>query len=82
LPRPSEWGEHEDALIVELDVILRLGVGTGRIQLGRVGAPEIEYVVADGPDPGSWTGLAGMVEGTREFLSTWENLRRTEEAAS
>jgi ketosteroid isomerase-like protein len=42
--------------------------------------PEIEYVVADGPEPGSWKGLAGMAEGWRaegwrEFLSTWEDLR-------
>ena len=24
--------------------------------------PEIEYVFADGPDPGAWTGLAEMAE--------------------
>jgi ketosteroid isomerase-like protein len=34
--------------------------------------PEIEFVIADGPAPGSWTGLAGMVEGWREFVSVWE----------
>jgi ketosteroid isomerase-like protein len=34
--------------------------------------PEIEYVIADGPSPGSWKGLAGMAEGWREFLSSWE----------
>jgi len=37
--------------------------------------PEIEYVIADGPDLHSWTGLAGMAEGYRYFLSTWENFR-------
>ena len=37
--------------------------------------PEIEFVVADGPTPGSWTGLAGMAEGWREFLSAWEEFR-------
>lgn len=37
--------------------------------------PEIEYVFADGPSPGSWTGLAGLAEGQRSFLSAWEELR-------
>jgi ketosteroid isomerase-like protein len=37
--------------------------------------PEIEYVIADGPNPGRWTGLAGLWEGFRHFLSTWEELR-------
>ena len=37
--------------------------------------PEIEYVFADGPTPGSWTGLAGMTEGWRDFLSAWEEYR-------
>jgi ketosteroid isomerase-like protein len=34
--------------------------------------PEIEWVMADGPAPGCWTGLAGMTEGWREFRSAWE----------
>jgi ketosteroid isomerase-like protein len=37
--------------------------------------PEIEYVIADGPDPGSWTGLAGMAEAMRSILSAWEEFR-------
>ena len=37
--------------------------------------PDIEYVVADGPSPGSWTGLAGMAEGFRTSLSVWEEFR-------
>jgi ketosteroid isomerase-like protein len=37
--------------------------------------PEIEFVRADGPSPGSWTGLAGMAEGTRDWLSAWEDPR-------
>src|SRR5690242_18617411 len=35
--------------------------------------PEIDFVVADGPTPGSWTGLAGLAEGTRDWLSAWED---------
>ena len=37
--------------------------------------PEIEFVIADGPDPTSWTGVAGMVDGFRKFLSTWVEYR-------
>jgi ketosteroid isomerase-like protein len=32
---------------------------------------EIEFVFADGPETGSWTGLAGMAQGMRSFLSSW-----------
>jgi ketosteroid isomerase-like protein len=41
--------------------------------------PEIEFVFADGPTPGSWTGLAGMVEAIRDFLSAWEEFRQKAE---
>ena len=27
--------------------------------------PEIEFVVADGPEPGRWVGRAGLMEGAR-----------------
>jgi len=37
--------------------------------------PEIEFVIADGPEPGRWTGLAGMSKGFREFLSAWSDHR-------
>jgi ketosteroid isomerase-like protein len=35
--------------------------------------PDVEWVTVDGPAPGRWTGLAGMAEGWREFLSAWGN---------
>ncbi len=37
--------------------------------------PEIEYVLADGPEPGSWRGIAEMAEGWRNFLDAWEEWR-------
>jgi ketosteroid isomerase-like protein len=37
--------------------------------------PEIEYVIADGPEPKRWTGVAGMAEGWRSFASAWEGFR-------
>ncbi|MDQ3728128.1 MAG: nuclear transport factor 2 family protein [Actinomycetota bacterium] len=41
--------------------------------------PEIEFVIADGPAPGSWKGLAGMAKGWGEFLSAWEEWREEAE---
>ena len=37
--------------------------------------PEIEFVAADGPTPGSWTGVAAMAGARREALSAFEELR-------
>jgi ketosteroid isomerase-like protein len=37
--------------------------------------PDIEFVFADGPTPGTWTGVAGMVAAWREFLRAWEEFR-------
>lgn len=37
--------------------------------------PDIELVLADGPTPGSWTGVAAMAEAWRDFLDAWEGLR-------
>jgi hypothetical protein len=37
--------------------------------------PEIEYVQADGPEPGRWSGHANMAEGMRGWLSGWEEFR-------
>jgi ketosteroid isomerase-like protein len=37
--------------------------------------PRIEYVIADGPAPGTSTGLTGMADRLRDFLSAWEGVR-------
>jgi ketosteroid isomerase-like protein len=37
--------------------------------------PEIEFVIADGPSPGSWAGVAGMAQGFRDFISAWQHYR-------
>jgi ketosteroid isomerase-like protein len=34
--------------------------------------PDIEWVRADGPEPGSWAGVAEMIDQWRVFLATWE----------
>jgi ketosteroid isomerase-like protein len=35
--------------------------------------PEIEWVNADGPAPGTWTGLTEIAEGFGDWLSAWED---------
>jgi ketosteroid isomerase-like protein len=37
--------------------------------------PEIELVVADGPEPGTHTGHAGIAAGWRGFLGAWGDYR-------
>jgi ketosteroid isomerase-like protein len=37
--------------------------------------PDIEYVHADGPSPGSWSGLTGLAEGGRSWLTAWDEYR-------
>jgi ketosteroid isomerase-like protein len=37
--------------------------------------PEIEFVIADGPDPGSWHGLDGLAKGMASFARAWQWLR-------
>ena len=34
--------------------------------------PAIEVIYADGPSPGTYTGMAGMAEGMRQVTSAWE----------
>jgi ketosteroid isomerase-like protein len=36
--------------------------------------PEVEFVIVDGPSPGTWRGLAAMAEPWRDFLSAWEDV--------
>jgi ketosteroid isomerase-like protein len=37
--------------------------------------PDIEFAFADGPTPGSWTGLAEMADAWGGSLDAWEELR-------
>jgi ketosteroid isomerase-like protein len=37
--------------------------------------PEIEFAVPDGPEMSRRTGLAGMAEGTHDYLGAWEDHR-------
>jgi ketosteroid isomerase-like protein len=37
--------------------------------------PDIEFVRADGPAPGSWRGFVNIAGAMRESLSAWKNFR-------
>jgi ketosteroid isomerase-like protein len=37
--------------------------------------PQMEYVLMDGPSPGTFTGLTEIARGLREMLSPWRDLR-------
>jgi len=37
--------------------------------------PRIEYVRADGPETGTWSGLAGLAEAARAYLGAWDDFR-------
>ncbi|HTQ68628.1 MAG TPA: nuclear transport factor 2 family protein [Solirubrobacteraceae bacterium] len=42
--------------------------------------PNIDFVMADGPDAGVWHGRAGLIEGTRALFRAWNDWRcETEE---
>src|SRR5690242_14469165 len=42
--------------------------------------PDIEFVIIDGPAPGSWSGVAQMAQAWRDILSAWDGYRsETEE---
>jgi hypothetical protein len=50
------------------------GLGAGDYSSTEWAHPEIEYVRADGPVTGTWTGL-DIAEGWRDFLGAWEEFR-------
>jgi ketosteroid isomerase-like protein len=47
----------------------------GDFSRGDWAHPEIEYVYADGPEPGRWIGLVDMADAWRVRLSAWDDFR-------
>jgi ketosteroid isomerase-like protein len=47
----------------------------GDFGLAEWAHPQIEFVITDGPDPGSWKGRADMARVAREHLGVWEGYR-------
>ena len=50
-------------------------VGRGDYTVAEWADPKIEYVVADGPDPGSLRGRDGLVQAMRSLFSAMEDVR-------
>lgn len=49
--------------------------GCGDFSPSEWAHPEIEFVLVERPEPGSWTGVAGMRESWRGWLGAWEDVR-------
>jgi ketosteroid isomerase-like protein len=60
---------------VELVRSIYAAWGQGDYSSAEWADPEIEFVQADGPERGSWTGLAAMAEAWRRNLSAFEDHR-------
>ena len=60
-----------------VEIARSIYAGWERGDFSRVGwaHPEIEYVIVDGPAPGSWKGLAGLQKGGLGILNAWAGLR-------
>src|SRR2546430_11240316 len=61
-----------------LDLVRSICADWERGEFGRTAEwahPEIEFVVTDGPEPGSWFGLAGVGAGGLAILGPFEDAR-------
>jgi ketosteroid isomerase-like protein len=52
-------------------------VERGELSLARWADPEIEWVNADGPEPGTYLGIVRMEEGLKRVLDAWVDYRVT-----
>src|SRR5450631_3831057 len=59
-----------------LDLVRSIYVAWERGDFGSAewADPDMVYEYADGPSPGTWSGVEGMAEGFRDFLGAWKDL--------
>jgi ketosteroid isomerase-like protein len=60
---------------VKLARLLYAAWGRGDFRSTEWADPEIEWVIAEGPTAGTWTGAAAMAESFGDFLCAWEGYR-------
>jgi ketosteroid isomerase-like protein len=60
-----------------LDLVRSIFAAWGRGDFSSVewADQEIELVTVDGPEPGSWSGLAGVANAWRDYLRAWDAWR-------
>jgi ketosteroid isomerase-like protein len=58
-----------------LDLVRAIYAKWGRGDFGSLdwADPEIEYVIVDGVEPGTWKGTAAMANAIRNILDLWEH---------
>jgi ketosteroid isomerase-like protein len=65
---------------VDLVRSIYVHVERGELNVAKWAHPDIEWVMADGPEPGARVGVAAMEKGLGDVLDAWENYRiRVEE---
>ncbi|TMK97822.1 MAG: hypothetical protein E6G34_08995 [Actinobacteria bacterium] len=73
--RPAHAGSPDHATSANLELVRSIYAQweRGDVSSSEWAHPLISVVFADGPNPGSWTGLAGLAEGWVDVLKEWEH---------
>jgi ketosteroid isomerase-like protein len=76
-PRALRSRDTPPAMSANLDLVrsLRADWDRGDFSAADWAHPEIEYMIVDGSTRRRWTGLSGMTQAWRRFLSDWEGWR-------